>query len=313
MTVLTEQTSLLNRLPPVDGRYSEQAPLDKTSWFRVGGPAEILFKPTDQSDLQNFLKNCPDDIPVMVIGVASNMIIRDGGIKGVVIRLGRDFAQMSVDKNDPTLIHVGAAALDGNTSLFAQKNGVAGLEFLSGIPGTIGAGLRMNAGCYGSEFSDILVSATALDRKGTLHTVTPDEIGMHYRHTDAPDDWIYIACTLKGKLDDVAAIKGRMDDIKNKREASQPIREKTGGSTFANPERDTPGAGSAWKAVDAAGCRGLTIGGAKMSEQHCNFMINTGDATAADLENLGEEVRQRVKEKTGITLRWEIKRIGEKA
>ncbi len=311
MTVAAKPSSLIDRLPQIRGRYSEQAPLDKTSWFRVGGPAEVLFKPADLNDLQHFLQNCPDDIPIMIIGVASNMIIRDGGIKGVVIRLGRDFAQMKIDQNDPTLIHVGAAALDGNTALFAQKHGIAGLEFLSGIPGTIGAGLLMNAGCYGSEFCDILVTATAIDRQGKIHTVTADEIGMHYRHTDAPEDWIYVSCTLKGSQDTQEMIKTRMDDIKEKRETSQPIREKTGGSTFANPERDTPGAGSAWKAIDAAGCRGLMIGGAQMSEQHCNFMINTGDATAADLENLGEEVRRRVKENSGIELRWEIKRIGK--
>lgn len=311
MTALAQET-LLNRLPDIRGRYSEQASLEKNTWFRVGGPAEVLYKPADLDDLQYFLKNCPDDIPVMVIGVASNMIIRDGGIKGVVIRLGRDFTKMNIDQDNPTHLHIGAAALDGNASLFAQKNGLAGLEFLSGIPGTIGAGLRMNAGCYGSEFCDILISANAIDRAGNIHTVTAQEIGMHYRHTDAPSDWIYTSCILQGKSDNSEDIKARMDDIKEKREASQPIREKTGGSTFANPERDTPGAGSAWKAVDAAGCRGLKIGGAQMSEQHCNFMINTGNATAADLENLGEEVRRRVKENSDIDLRWEIKRIGEK-
>lgn len=312
MNTSSAPLSLIDRLPDIRGRYSEQSSLSKTSWFRVGGPAEVLFKPADLDDLTHFLQNCPADIPVMVIGVASNMIIRDGGIKGVVIRLGRDFTSMAIDKNDPTLLHIGAASLDGNASLFAQKNGVAGLEFLSGIPGTIGAGIRMNAGCYGSEFCDVLVEATAIDRAGNIHTVAPNDIGMHYRHTDAPSDWIYTSCTLKGTLDDTEAIKARMDEIKNKREASQPIREKTGGSTFANPERDNPGAGSAWKAVDAAGCRGLTIGGAQMSEQHCNFMINIGDATATDLENLGEEVRRRVKENSGLDLRWEIKRIGEK-
>lgn len=311
MSATSKPETLLDRLPEIRGRYSEQAPLSKTSWFRVGGPAEVLFKPADMDDLTYFLKNCPDDIPVMVIGVASNMIIRDGGINGVVIRLGRDFVGMRVDDNDPTRIHVGAAALDGNASIFAQKNSIAGLEFLSGIPGTIGAGIRMNAGCYGVELCDVLITATAVDRAGNIHTVTPKDIGMHYRHTDAPSDWIYISCVLQGKRDDADDIKARMDDIKEKREASQPIREKTGGSTFANPERDTLGAGSAWKAVDAAGCRGLTIGGAQMSEQHCNFMINTGDATASDLENLGEEVRRRVKENSGIDLRWEIKRIGE--
>ncbi len=305
-------TSLLSRLPTVRGRYTENTPLAPTSWFGVGGPAEVLFKPKDKEDLADFLKACPIDIPVTIIGVASNLIIRDGGVDGVVIRLGREFAFMEVDTTDPTHMHIGAAALDINTAIFSAQQSVAGLEFLSGIPGTIGGALRMNAGAYGREMVDILINATAIDRQGNTHTLTPDEIGMHYRHTDAPEDWIWVECTLQGTVGNKEAILAAIEDIKQKREESQPIREKTGGSTFANPERDIPGTGSAWQAVDKAGCRGLTLGGAQISQKHCNFMINTGHATAEDLENLGDEVRRRVKEKLNINLRWEIKRIGKK-
>ncbi len=302
----TAETTL-QRLPEVKGRYSTNETLAQSTWFRVGGPAEVLFKPADEEDLAHFLKNCPKDIPVTVLGVASNIIIRDGGLPGVVIRMGREFATMAVDGD---VLTIGAAALDLNTALFAQKNAIAGLEFLSGIPGTIGGALRMNAGCYGREICDILVDATAYDREGTKHVVTATDMNMQYRHTDAPADWIFIKARLRGQVGNATEIKAHMDDIKAKREASQPIREKTGGSTFANPERDEPGTGSAWQAVDKAGLRGFTIGGAQMSEKHCNFMINTGEATAADLEALGDTVREQVKEKTGINLRWEIKRIG---
>ena len=303
--------SLLDRLPAVRGRYTANAPLAQSTWFQVGGPAEIMFKPAYLSDLQYFLQNCPDDVPILIIGLASNLIIRDGGVDGVVIKLGREFAQVDIDPHEPTQIIAGAAALDGNVALVAQKHGLSGLEFLSGIPGSVGAGIRMNAGCYGSEFSEILVEATALDRHGNLHRVTPQELGMSYRHIDAPADWIFTQAVFKGTPSTMDAVKARMDEIKIKREASQPIREKTGGSTFANPERDVPGTGSAWQAVDKAGCRGLTIGGAQISELHCNFMINTGGATAADLEQLGDTVRQKVKETTGLDLRWEIQWIGK--
>lgn len=306
--VFTKAEALIGRLPVVRGRYSTNEALAPMTWFRVGGPAEVLFKPLDEEDLAQFLRECPADIPVTVLGVASNVIIRDGGIKGVVIRLGREFAGMGVDTQDPTILQVGAACLDFNVALFAQKNAVAGLEFLSGIPGTIGGALRMNAGCYGSETKDVLIEATAIDRKGNRHVVTAADMNMQYRHTDAPSDWIFVSARLQGKAGDAEAIRAHMDEIKVKREASQPIREKTGGSTFANPSTC-----SAWQAVDKAGCRGLTVGGAQMSEKHANFMINTGNATAADLEALGEEVRKRVKETQDIDLRWEIKRLGEKA
>lgn len=303
--------TLLARLPTVRGRYTENAELAPTTWFRVGGPAEVLFKPADLADLQHFLANCPTDVPVTIIGVASNLIIRDGGVDGVVVRLGREFATIEPDATDPTLLHVGAAALDGNAAMVAQKNGIGGLSFLSGIPGTIGAGVRMNAGCYNVEICDVLVTAQAVDRAGVLHTVTPEQMGMSYRHNDAPKDWIFVSATLRGVADAPENIAEQMAQIKAQREASQPIRERTGGSTFANPERDTPGAGSAWQAVDKAGCRGLKIGDAQMSEKHCNFMLNVGTAKAADLEALGEEVRQQVQTKLGINLRWEIQRIGK--
>jgi UDP-N-acetylmuramate dehydrogenase len=299
---------LLSRLPTVAGRYTVNEPLAQSTWFRVGGVAEVLFKPNDEADLRQFLANCPSDIPVTILGVASNTIIRDGGIRGVVVRLGRGFNEMRVDETDPTILHVGAACLDLMVANFAQKNALAGLEFLSGIPGTIGAALRMNAGCYGREAKDIVIDATAYDRSGRKHVATPTDMNMQYRHTDAPNDWIFVSARLRGAKGDASEIKAHMDDIKVKREASQPIREKTGGSTFANPSEC-----SAWQAVDRAGCRGLQVGGAQMSEKHANFMINTGEATASDLENLGEEVRRRVKETQDINLRWEIKIIGERA
>ena len=308
---MTDNISLIDRLPAVRGRYTANAPLAQSTWFQVGGPAEVLYKPADQDDLISFLKNCPSDIPVLIIGVASNLIIRDGGVDGVVIKLGREFAQADVDPNNPHHIIAGSAVLDGNVALVAQKHGLAGLEFLSGIPGTVGAAVRMNAGCYGSEISDILVEVTAIDRQGDIRHLKPEQLGMSYRHIDAPKDWIFTQAVFKATPSTIDAVKARMDEIKVKREASQPIREKTGGSTFANPERDVPGTGSAWQAVDKAGCRGFTIGGAQMSELHCNFMINTGTATATDLENLGETVRQKVKETTGLNLRWEIQRIGK--
>lgn len=304
MSTPGHHTPLIDRLPKVRGKLREGAQLAKVTWFQVGGPADVMFRPADEADLADFLKGKPDDMPVTVIGVGSNLLVRDGGIRGVVIRLGRPFTDAVVKDGD---LHVGAGALDLNVAQVAQQAGIAGLEFLSGIPGTIGGALRMNAGAYGSEIKDVLISATAIDGKGIKHTVTPDEMGMSYRHCDLPEDWIFTSAILRGTAGDPDEIAKRMDEIQQARAGSQPIKSRTGGSTFANPVPER-----AWEVIDAAGCRGLTIGGAQMSEQHCNFMINTGNATALDLEQLGDEVRKRVKEHSGVELRWEIRRIGER-
>ncbi|URK17639.1 UDP-N-acetylmuramate dehydrogenase [Thalassospira sp. GO-4] len=304
MSTPGHHTPLIDRLPKVRGKLREGAQLAKVTWFQVGGPADVMFRPADEADLADFLKGKPDDMPVTVIGVGSNLLVRDGGIRGVVIRLGRPFTDAVIKDGD---LHVGAGALDLNVAQVAQQAGIARLEFLSGIPGTIGGALRMNAGAYGSEIKDVLISATAIDGKGIKHTVTPDEMGMSYRHCDLPEDWIFTSAILRGTAGDPDEIAKRMDEIQQARAGSQPIKSRTGGSTFANPVPER-----AWEVIDAAGCRGLTIGGAQMSEQHCNFMINTGNATALDLEQLGDEVRKRVKEHSGVELRWEIRRIGER-
>ncbi|WP_417835999.1 UDP-N-acetylmuramate dehydrogenase [Thalassospira tepidiphila] len=304
MSTPKHHTPLIDRLPKVRGKLREGAQLAKVTWFQVGGPADVMFRPEDEADLAAFLKGKPADMPVTVIGVGSNLLVRDGGIRGVVIRLGRPFTDVLVEDG---AVHAGAGALDLNVAQTAQMNGIAGLEFLSGIPGTIGGALRMNAGAYGTEIKDVLVSATAIDGSGNIHTVTPDEMNMTYRHCGLPEDWIFTSAILRASSGDPEDIAKRMDEIQKARAESQPIKSRTGGSTFANPVPDR-----AWELIDAAGCRGLTIGGAQMSEQHCNFMINKGDATALDLEQLGEEVRRRVKEHSGVELRWEIRRIGER-
>lgn len=304
MSTPGHHTPLIDRLPKVRGKLREGAQLAKVTWFQVGGPADVMFRPADEADLADFLKGKPTDMLVTVIGVGSNLLVRDGGIRGVVIRLGRPFTDAVIKDGD---LHVGAGALDLNVAQVAQQAGIAGLEFLSGIPGTIGGALRMNAGAYGSEIKDVLVSATAIDGNGNVHTVTPDEMDMTYRHCGVPEDWIFTSAILRGTPGNPDDIAKRMDEIQQARAGSQPIKSRTGGSTFANPVPDR-----AWEVIDAAGCRGLTIGGAQMSEQHCNFMINTGDATALDLEQLGDEVRRRVKEHSGVELRWEIRRIGER-
>ena len=293
---------LIERLPPVRGRLGENAPLAPVTWFRVGGAAEVLFRPADAEDLAAFLAAKPADVPVTGIGVASNLLVRDGGVAGVVVRLGRGFVDIRVDG---TAVEAGAGALDLNVALTCQQAGVAGLEFLSGIPGTIGGALRMNAGAYGRELKDVLIEAVALDGAGRRHVVSAAELGLSYRHSAAPEDWIFVAARLAGEAGDPAAIAARMDEIRAAREASQPIRARTGGSTFANP----PGH-KAWELIDRAGCRGLRLGGAMISEKHANFLINTGEATAAELEALGEEVRRRVLATSGIALDWEIRRIG---
>jgi UDP-N-acetylmuramate dehydrogenase len=289
-------------IPGLRGRLTAKAPLAGVTWFRVGGPAEVLFKPADEDDLAAFLAGCPADVPLTVMGVASNLLVRDGGVPGVVIRLGRAFAEITVD---PPLLSAGAAALDLNVARRAAEEGRAGLEFLSGIPGTVGGALRMNAGAYGSEVKDVLVMATALDRRGQAEVLGLEAMQLGYRHCGVPADRIFtgaVFSTTAGRPADIAA---RMTEIGEARGATQPVRSRTGGSTFANP----PGH-KAWQLIDAAGCRGLRLGGAQVSEQHTNFLINTGDATAADLEGLGELVRSRVFEQSGIDLRWEIRRIG---
>ena len=294
---------LINRLPPVRGRLTADAPLGPMTWFRVGGPAEVLFRPADPEDLADFLRALPEEVPVTVIGVASNLLVRDGGIPGVTVRLGRGFAEIAAEGTE---VRVGAGALDLNIALTAAEAGIAGVEFLSGVPGTIGGGLRMNAGAYGSEIKDVVVEAGAIDRKGTIHRVTAAELGLSYRHSEAPKDWIFTGARLRGRRGDPAEIAARMDEIRAAREASQPIRARTGGSTFANPAGD-----HAWRLIDEAGCRGLTRGGAMVSEKHTNFLINTGAASAADIEGLGEEVRRRVHAKFGVALVWEIRRVGQ--
>ena len=302
--------SLINRLPPVRGKLSADVPLAPYTWLRVGGPAEVLFMPKDEADLAHFLSSTSDDIPVTILGVASNTIIRDGGVKGVVVRLGPTFGKVSTEG---LTVRAGTAALDNRVAKEAAKAGIAGLEFYAGIPGTIGGALRMNAGCYGTETKDVLIEAAALDRTGRRQVMPLSELGYSYRHSKAPNELIFVEAVFKGKADDPAAITARMADITSRREESQPIREKTGGSTFKNPDQTQSGGRGAWKVIDAAGGRGLKVGGAQMSEKHCNFMINTGDATAADLEGLGEAMIAKVKDTQGVDLEWEIKRIGERA
>ncbi len=304
MSILAEPIALIDRLPAVRGRYGVSSPLAPTTWFRVGGPAEVLFRPADLADLQAFLAACPKDIPVTTIGVASNLLVRDGGVPGVVIRLGGAFADVIAD--DDRII-AGAGALDLNVATVALQASLTGLEFLSGIPGTIGGALRMNAGAYGVEVKDVFLKANAVDRKGKLHILMLQDMDFSYRHCGAPDDLIFVDAMFKGRPDKADAIAARMKEIKDKREASQPVRTRTGGSTFANPE-----GAKAWELVDKAGMRGFKLGGAQVSEQHTNFLINAGGATAADIENLGEEIRARVKTQSGIDLRWEIQRIGVK-
>ena len=286
------------------GRLTFDAPLAPLTWFRTGGSADALFQPADEEDLAAFLAYCPKEIAVTVIGLGSNLIVRDGGLAGVAIRLGgKAFGAVAVD--DDCRIVVGAAAPDAFVAKTAAPAGAGGFAFYRGIPGSIGGALRMNAGAHGAETKDVLVAARALDRSGALHVCDPARMGFSYRHCAVPDDFIFTAATFQGRREDPALILGEMARIGAEREASQPIREKTGGSTFANP----PGR-KAWRLIDEAGCRGLDIGDAQVSTMHCNFLINRGAASAADLETLGEEVRRRVLQTSGIALEWEIRRIG---
>jgi UDP-N-acetylmuramate dehydrogenase len=289
-------------LPPVRGTYTQGAALKDLVWFRAGGPAEVLFRPADAEDLATFLAAKNADTRVTVIGVGSNLLIRDGGIPGVVVRLPGSMGKVSTDG---TRITAGAAALDAAVAKTAADAGIAGLEFLRGIPGTVGGALRMNAGCYGREVKDILVEATAVTGKGDIVTLKSAEMGFTYRHTAAPDDLIFVSAVFEGTRDDPAAIRARMDKLMADREASQPVKTRTGGSTFKNPQGH-----KAWQLIDEAGCRGMLHGQAQVSPMHCNFLINTGEASAAEIEALGEEVRARVKDNSGVTLEWEIKRVG---
>lgn len=297
--------NLERSLPKVRGRYLFDVSLAKTTWFQVGGLAQVVYKPADPQDLCFFLQNRPMSLPLHVIGVGSNLLVSDEGVKGIVVRLGQGFTNIFVDD---TTINVGAAVLDRNVALLSAQQEIGGLEFLCGIPGTIGGALRMNAGAYGSDISQILVYAHVVDPKGKLHRLTPQDLGLTYRHCDLPKDWLFIGACLKGHEGKQKNIQEKISLFLEERECTQPVTSRTGGSTFANPD-----GAKAWELIEKAGCRGLRKGGAMISELHCNFMINTGNATAADLESLGEEVRQRVFATTGVDLRWEIERIGTKS
>jgi len=289
-------------LPPVRGTYTENAPLKDLVWFRAGGAAEILFRPADAEDLATFLYAKPADLPVTVIGVGSNLLIRDGGIPGVVVRLPATFGKITAEG---TRVRAGAAALDATVARAAAEAGIAGLEFLRGIPGTIGGALRMNAGCYGREIKDVFVEARAVDGSGNIVTLNAGDTGFVYRKSGVPDDLIFVEAVLQGEAGSPEEIRARMNALVEQRESTQPVKAKTGGSTFKNP----PGH-KAWQLIDQAGCRGLLHGAAQVSGKHCNFLINTGEAAAADIEGLGEDVRARVKDRFGIELEWEIKRVG---
>lgn len=299
-----------NDLPCVRGKLLENADMSAFTWFRVGGPADIVFMPADKEDLAHFLQHTPEDIPVYPVGVGSNLLVRDGGMRGVVVRLGKPFAGIEVDGLN---VHAGAAALDMSVAKTAQKAGIMGLEFYSGVPGTIGGALTMNAGAYGNETKDVMIEATGYDRKGKFHHFSNDEMGYSYRHCALAEKFakkrgfIFTGAIFRGAQDSPDCIAERMAEIKEKREGSQPIRERTGGSTFANPDGH-----KSWQLIDSIDGRGRVVGDAQVSEQHCNFLINRGKASAADLENLGESLRRDVKEEHGIELRWEIRRVGEK-
>ncbi|MDJ0920126.1 MAG: UDP-N-acetylmuramate dehydrogenase [Henriciella sp.] len=299
-----------NALPEVRGKLMKNAPLAPYTWFRVGGAADVLFLPADEGDLGDFLAALPQEVPVTVLGVGSNTIVRDGGVEGVVIRLmGKYWGGIEIEDGD---VHARSGALDLSVARAAAKAGVSGLSFLSGIPGSLGGAVRTNAGCYGRELSDVLVSVEGIARCGGGVSIPVSEIEFSYRHTDFPADVVVTSMTLRGDAGgDPETLAAEIAAHQARRAETQPIKEKTGGSTFANPDPPgTPDQRSSWKLIEAAGCRGLRVGGAQVSEKHCNFLINIGDATAADIEALGELVRARVLEHSGVDLRWEIRRIG---
>jgi UDP-N-acetylmuramate dehydrogenase len=303
----TDLTSELEPLmPDLRGRLKPNALLSEITWFRVGGPAQLLFRPADEEDLAYFLSRCPDPLPVTIIGLGSNLLVRDGGIEGVVIRFGRGFSQVVIE--DGHRVRAGAAVPDVKVARAAADAGIAGLSFYRGIPGCVGGALRMNAGAHGVETKDVLLEASAVSRSGERLVLPVARMNYTYRHCGAPADLIFTEALFRGRPGEKADIQAEMAEIADYREQAQPVKARTGGSTFKNP----PG-NSAWKLIDAAGCRGLAIGGAKVSEKHCNFLINEGDATGADLEALGEEVRRRVHETSGIELEWEIRRLGTSA
>jgi UDP-N-acetylmuramate dehydrogenase len=295
-------TDLLGALAPVRGSLRRDVPLAPLTWLRVGGPAEAVFHPADADDLAVFLRALPAGVPVLPMGVASNLLVRDGGVSGVVIRLGGPLARIAVEHDT---VVAGAGALDQRVAQAAQRAGLGGLEFYIGIPGTIGGAVRMNAGAFGGETKDRLLWAEALDRRGELHRLGAPELGFAYRRSALAADWIVTRAAFRGERDEPEAISARMDAIRAEREAAQPLRVATGGSTFKNP----PGH-KAWQLIDAAGCRGLRLGAAMVSEKHCNFLVNTGGASANEVERLGELVRRRVREHSGVELEWEVIRIG---
>ena len=290
-------------LPSVRGRLTENAPLAPLVWFKSGGAAKWLFEPADADDLSQFLAGLDPDVPVMGLGLGSNLIVRDGGFPGVVVRLGKALAK--VERLDDLTLRCGGGASGILVSSNARDAGIGGLEFLRSIPGTVGGFVRMNGGAYGREVKDILIECEVVLRSGERRVLPLDALGYTYRHSELPEGAIVVSATFKGHAEEPAVIQAEMDRIAQSREESQPLRSRTGGSTFKNPPGD-----KAWRLVDEAGCRGLMIGGAQVSEKHCNFLLNLGEATSADIEALGEEVRRRVKDKSGVTLEWEIQRVG---
>jgi UDP-N-acetylmuramate dehydrogenase len=292
------------RMPQLRGRLTAGARLADITWFRVGGPADALFSPADEADLAYFLQHKPADIPVTTVGLGSNLLVRDGGIRGVVVRLGRGFSDVTAEPGHR--LRAGTAVPDMKLARAAADAGIAGLAFYRGIPGSVGGALRMNAGAHGSETTKVLVEARAVDPQGNVHVLSHADMGFTYRHCAVPSDWIFTQALFQGTPGVTADILQEMDEVAAYREANQPIKDRTGGSTFKNP----PG-NSAWKLIDAAGCRGMKIGGAKVSEKHCNFLINEADAKASDIEQLGETVRAKVQAHSGITLDWEIIRLGD--
>jgi UDP-N-acetylmuramate dehydrogenase len=296
-------TELNAALPELRGKLKSGAMLADLTWFRVGGPAEILYSPADEADLAYVVKTIPQDIPVTVIGLGSNLLVRDGGIEGVVIRLGKGFGDIEVE--DGQRLRAGAAVPDVKVARAAADAGISGLSFYRGIPGCVGGALRMNGGAHGKETKEVVIEVRAVDRQGNIHVLLVDELHYSYRHCGAPEDFIFTEALFQGEPGEPEKILAEMDDVAAYRESAQPIKSRTGGSTFKNP----PGK-KAWQLIDAAGCRGFRIGEAHVSEMHCNFLINDANATGAEIEELGETVRARVKETSGVDLEWEIKRLG---